>query len=861
MESRPAIRTPDQRLRVFVSSTLGEMAAERGAVRSAIERLRLAPVMFELGARPHPPRELYRAYLAQSHVFVGMYWQRYGWVAPGEAVSGLEDEYRLAGDMPRLLYIKEPSPERERGLVDLLRDIKSDDRASYRRFNSVEELERLVVDDLSLLLSERFEGAQRNGLRVLPAYPADVPRPLTATVGREDDLDAAIGRLRGGARLVTLTGPGGIGKSRLALEVARAVRDDYPDGVSFVPLAAVVEPRLVADTIAERLGVRLEGARDAPHALADHFAARRALLVLDNLEQVIAAGADLAALLERAPNLAMLVTSRRPLRVRGEQEQLLGPLAVPPPGATADEVAASAAVQLFVDRAIDVHAGFALTAGNAEDVAELCRRLDGLPLALEIAAARVRLLSPEALLRRLAGHLDLGSGRTDLPERQRTLRATIDWSYDLLDERERSMFCRFSVFAGGATLDAAERVCAEPGGDAIETLAGLLDKSLLVDTDDPRGGEPRLRMLETVRSYAWEKLVERGEAEDLRRRHLAYFSELGRHAQPYLCGPGQREWSARFDPERANVRAAINAGFDMGELSVVLQLTWDTFVYYYIRDAFQEPREWVERIVAHRQRLDEVDRANLDVGLVIAGSTVGGFDAPSRLAAAVPVLEVHASRLEAAVAHFYLGLVHWQARDAAAAIQELRASSRGYDALDHDWGVAIAETTLGAILTATESGSAASHHQRALDHARKIDNRPLIVQALQGLALLDALAARPEPALERLEEAAHLAWSERWASGASYCLDALAVIALRLGAADDAIRALAGSDAVRTRLQTPGWTAFEQVVGPLAATVRSETPQDVYARLWDAGRRADPFVLLDTTLAALRSAPRTAPEQ
>ena len=264
------------------------------------------------------------------------------------------------------------------------------------------------------------------------------------------------------------------------------------------------------------------------------------------------------------------------------------------------------------------------------------------------------------------------------------------------------------MFAGGATLDSAEGVCAEPDEpDILTTLAGLLDKSLLVDTDDPRGGEPRLRMLETIRSYAWEKLVERGEADDLRRRHLACFSALGRYAHPYLCGPGQRDWSARLDPERTNIRAAINAGLEMREYGVALQLTWDTFVYYYIRDAFQEPREWIDRIAAHRSHLDEVERAKLDVALAIVGNAPEGFDVRSRLA-------------------------------------------------------------------------------------------------------------------------------------------------------EDAVRALAGSDAVRTRLQTPGWTAFEQVVGPLAAPARTALAGDVCAALEEEGRRADPFVLLDTILAELRSRSRSA---
>ena len=849
---RSTIRTPDQRLRVFVSSTLGELAPERGAVRAAVERLRLAPVMFELGARPHPPRELYRAYLAQSDVFVGMYWQRYGWVAPGERVSGLEDEYRLAGDLPKLLYIKEPSPEREPRLTALLRDIKAGDQVSYRRFGTVEELGQLVLDDLALLLSERF-AAGRSVPAVPPVRADTVPRPLTPTVGRAGDLAAAAARLRAGTRLLTLTGPGGIGKTRLALELANAVRDDHPDGVHFVPLAAIVAPRLVAGAVADRLGLRLEGTRSALDALGDHFAARRALLVLDNFEQVTAAGPDIVTLLQRAPSLTVVVTSRHPLRVEGEREQVVGALTVPAPDAGYEAIAAAPAVQLFVDRATDSDAAFALNDDTADDVAELCRRLDGLPLALELAAARVRLLRPAALLRRLSGHLDLRSGRSDLPARQQTLRATIDWSHDLLDEAERSLFARFSVFAGGATVDAAADVCAEPGGpDALDVLASLLDKSLLVDTDDPRGGMPRLRMLETVRAYAAERLAQRGEVETLRRRHLACFSALGREAQPYLCGPGQREWSARLDPERANLRAAIETGLELDEVSTALHLTWDTFVYYYVRDAFQEPREWVARIAAQRSRLDGIDRAKLDVALVIVGGEPAGAGG---LADAAALLGAHGLALDAAVAHFYMGLAHWQAGAAAAAISALRTSSRGYDAIGHDWGVAMAETTLGAILTAEGAPEAAAHQRRALERARRIDNRPLIVQALQGLAVIAVLGGDGAAAAARLREAAELARADGWASGASYCLDALAVLALRLADPDGAVRALASSETVRARLGTPGWTAAERLIRPLVAQAETTLPDQRFAQRWDEGRRADPFDLLDEGLGALTPPP------
>lgn len=263
-------------------------------------------------------------------------------------------------------------------------------------------------------------------------------------------------------------------------------------------------------------------------------------------------------------------------------------------------------------------------------------------------------------------------------------------------------------------------------------------------------------MLETIRQYAWEKLVDDGEADELRRRHFDYFCALGREAQPYLCGPRKRDWSARLDPERANLRAAITTGMATGQLSAALQLAWDTFVYYYIRDAFQEPRQWVQDIAANRDRLDEVDRAKLDVTLAIAGRS--DSDARENLTAAAHVMEDSGLELERAVTYWYLGLAYWNADDATAAIEALRTSSRAYAALAHDWGVATAETTLGALQTAVGAHDvAAAHHRRALEHARAIDNRPLVIQALQGLALLAALADRTPDAVTLLAEASRIA--------------------------------------------------------------------------------------------------------
>jgi Domain of unknown function (DUF4062) len=276
----PVIRTPDQRVRVFISSTLAELAAERHAARDAVTRLRLVPVMFELGARPHPPREVYRAYLAQSQVFVGIYWQSYGWVAPGEEISGLEDEYRLSAVMPRLIYVKSPAPDREPRLTELLARIKSDDSVSYQRFSSPAELQRLVEDDLAVLLSERFEMTRPRDSAPAPIVQA-LPAPATPLIDREQETAAVEDMVvRQGARLITLTGPGGVGKSRLALAAAARLASGFPDGVRFVDLASVSAAELVPGTIAAALGLNTSGGK-LVEDLKSYLRAKRLLLVLD----------------------------------------------------------------------------------------------------------------------------------------------------------------------------------------------------------------------------------------------------------------------------------------------------------------------------------------------------------------------------------------------------------------------------------------------------------------------------------------------------------------------------------------------------------------------------------------------------
>ena len=380
MAETDVIRTPDQRVRVFVSSTLQELAPERQAVRDAVTRLRLVPVLFELGARPQPPREVYRAYLAQSQVFVGVYWQSYGWIAPGEQVSGLEDEYLMAAALPRLLYVKSPAPDREPRLAAMLDRIREAGDVSYQRFSTAADLQRLVENDLAQLLSERFAMADPPASGPIGAarMAGTWPEPATPLVGRDQEAGAIRDLVvREGVRLVTLTGPGGVGKSRLALEAARRLAPGFRDGVRFVNLSAVPAADLVAAAIAAGLGLSTSGARLLSD-LESYLYSRQLLLLLDNFEQVTGAAPLVTTLLGAAPGVVALVTSRMVLRVSGEHEFPVPTLPVPEAGTDGDPASAQqyASVRLFAERAHAAAADFELTSDNAGRHGDL-PRLEG----------------------------------------------------------------------------------------------------------------------------------------------------------------------------------------------------------------------------------------------------------------------------------------------------------------------------------------------------------------------------------------------------------------------------------------------------------------------------------------------------
>jgi predicted ATPase/class 3 adenylate cyclase/Tfp pilus assembly protein PilF len=410
-------------------------------------------------------------------------------------------------------------------------------------------------------------------LKTLDNRPNNLPVQPTPLVGRVKELaelQEMLGREE--ARLATLTGPGGTGKTRLGLQVAAEVLDDYRDGVWFVDLSPLMDSGLVVPTIASVLDVKeTGGGQPIIDTLKEYLKGKSMLLVLDNFEQVVGAAKDVSTLLASSSSLKVLVTSRVPLRIRGEKEYAVPPLSVPDAKhlPQLDRLTQYDAVRLFIERATDVKADFQMTNDNAPTVAEICVRLDGLPLAIELAAARIKMLPPRALLTRLSQALKvLVGGAKDLPERQQTLHATIEWSYDLLSEGEKQIFRRMAPFSGGRILEAVEQVCNANGDlkvDVLDGITSLLDKSLMYTVDGAEGGEPRYIMLETIHEYAREKLQGSGEGEYIRRQHALYFMRLAEEAEGELRGPQQTEWLARLEDEYDNIRAALQWARETGE--------------------------------------------------------------------------------------------------------------------------------------------------------------------------------------------------------------------------------------------------------------------------------------------------------
>lgn len=467
----------------------------------------------------------------------------------------------------------------------------------YQQILDEELKEEAVEQQLSVASDQRPEATSQPRI-ILPAQP-------TPFIGRERQI-SELRDLLVTTRLVTCTGPGGTGKTRLGLQVAESLSGNYPDGVIFVGLAPTADPTLVPNAIAHVLGVIERPGRSLALSLQRYFQNKTALLILDSFEHVMEAVKLISALLAAAPRLTILVTSREALRLRGEHEYLVPPMPVPDlmDSDSLDKLSVNESVMLFTQRAKATSNTFQLTEENAPAVAAICRRLDGLPLAMELAAARVKLFSPQQLLDRLESRLGLlRGGARDLPARQRTLRDTIDWSYNLLDEDEQQLFSRLASFTGGRSLEAVEAVCG-PGLniDALGGLESLLNKSLLYQEEGP-GGEPRFIMLGAIHEYAGERVAQSGEEQEIRDRHLHYFLSLAEGMEPGYRRHGQLLLLERTDAELGNLRAAFDWAMDRGNTEAAARLISAVDYYLYYMCRFVEGYRWFQRVLGKLEQI------------------------------------------------------------------------------------------------------------------------------------------------------------------------------------------------------------------------------------------------------------------
>ena len=595
-----------------------------------------------------------------------------------------------------------------------------------------------------------LEAGEQEFVPPAPAVEAprhNLPRQMNPFIGREKQ-QAELQALLATAPLVTLLGPGGIGKTRLALQVAEAVRERYREGVWMVELAELTEPSLLAQTVASALGMREEPGQSLTRTLLDYFKGKHLLLLLDNCEHLIAACATLAAsLLKACPHLTILATSRELLQIPGENAYPVPSLAVPDSRhlPAIESLAEYEAVRLFLDRALLVQPAFAITPANALSLASLCQRLDGIPLALELSAARIRSLSVEEINARLDNRFRLltGGSRAALP-RQQTLRALIDWSYDLLNAREKALFHRLSVFAGGWTLEAAEQVCS--GGEieeweALDLLTSLVDKSLVVAETEQ--GKTRYRLLETLREYGRDRLEESGEAEILRQRHQAFFVALAVEAEPKLKGAEQTEWLKHLEDEHENLRSALDESFKQKEGSpntlsgeTALRFCGMLQRFWWTRGHLSEGREWSERALRQTDAQERTrERARTLHGAGVMARMQGDYiSARTYHEQSLDIQREFGDREGIAISLNSLGSVTEAQGEYASALAYHEESLAIRREIGDRRGIAASLNSLGNIAYyQSDFDSARAYFEQSLDIQREVGDRKGIATSLNNL--------------------------------------------------------------------------------------------------------------------------------
>ena len=690
----------------------------------------------------------------------------------------------------------------------------------------------------------------RQPLELVPKRPggstpeSNLPIQLTPLIGREHEIDAARGLLQQhDTHLLTLTGPGGAGKTRLALRVANDLTDNFADGVYFVPLAPIWDPELVVSTTAETLGLREAGGRPLLERLKAYLSDKRLLLVLDNFEQVAEAAPAVAELLSACPDLKVLVTSRERLRLSGEHAYPVPPLRLPDltqlSSSDANTVSRYEAVALFIERARAAKPDFRLDGANTAAVAELCVRLDGLPLAIVLAAARVKLLPPRAMLGQLHRRLEvLVGGARDAPERHKTLRETLQWSHKLLSEPERKLFRCLGVFVGGCSLEAARAVCNTsegPEGELLEGLEALIDKSLLRG-EEGVGGEPRFSMLETIREYAAERLAVSGEEGPVRARHAAFFAALGERAELGFHGPEEVRWRHLLETDHGNLRAALEWG-EEHDPGLILRLAGALWRFWWIH--LTEGVVWLERaLVAGGSHAPAPLRVKALGSASIVASMQGDAGRGLALGREAVVLAEHSGDLAGRV----WGLLMLSFADRCRGDHEESASHAEAAAAQ----ARVLEDDLPPFLEAFvfnrlgheayelgDYSRAEAVLEEALERWRRLGN-PWGIGVVLG-KLADVAQARGDDARAAALYGESLDfWSQGNELGTVEILTGLARLAAK-GRTESAVRLFAAAEAVQTRISLTPAPALRAKNERALVAAREALGEEAFADAWAAG--------------------------
>jgi len=731
--------------------------------------------------------------------------------------------------------------------VSMLQKIEADERRPSPQMAEALSKALGVAPDKFLAFIEFARSGRRTTVGALFHPLSNLPAPTTPLIGREREVAAVHQRLlRDDTRLLTLIGPPGIGKTRLALQVAAEVCDHFDDGVFFVALAPITDPDLVAPTIIQTLEL-YEGKHQPPlDALCDSLRDKVILLVLDNLEQVIAAAPVVAKLLAACPLLKILATSRVALRVRAERQFHVPPLGLPDPNHSPhlQELSQYPALALFVERAQAIQPDFSLIEANASTVARICHRLDGLPLAIELVAARVRLLSPAEILPRLGGRFLLQSdGLRDIDERQRTLHSAIEWSHCLLTGDERILFARLAVFVGGWTLEAAELVCqnGENGSTTrvLDLLAQLVNKSLVLQHEV--NGESRFSMLETIREYALAQLNECRDADTIRWRHAQYYLKLAGAAEPELTGTRQIAWLDRLEREHGNLRAALDWALDCGQVTLAAQLCGTLWHFWAMRGHLDEGRRWLERT----RRLGTKGEAGLQPSVrAMLWNSEGslayyqGDHAAARLlfAQGLDLAREAGDKWSMAFALDGLGAQATSRGDydqATAFSEQSLALSRE---IGDDWLSGITLINLGELARLRGDDAHATRlYEESLMLLQRVGDRLFVAIALDDLGQVAQNQHHYDQARAIHQESLELCRRLGSQRGMALCLEKLAGVAGARGQPERAARLLGAAEVLRRASQSPMGAPDRADYERFIATARAGLDDESLATAWAKG--------------------------